>query len=429
MASVSTTEPAAGREGHDTGRRRAAVNGLAVIERRLGLTPLGVGFVLGAIAVWVIGRALTNRGLDLLAYGLVLVLALSWTLGRRRLGIEAQRSQLPSRAPARRQVEAGITLTATRRVGAIVAEEQLHPHLGPSARFAIPVLPSGESVEHTYTFTPTVRGVYEVGPLVVEFSDPFGLTRRRQPVAEAQTIIIHPRVEPIIDRIVAREWEDPPMRPPLSRPWPSGFEFYGMRDYVEGDDSRRIVWRALAQHDRYLVRDAEQGITDRVKVYIDSDRDSHQRGRPSPTFETAVGVAASLATKHIRDGFSVNVDINSGRVVANARGEGRRIPMMDALAAVSLEPAPLTDALDRIFVDPQRNAHNIVITPTLTQDAAARLRVLLERGNSLVVVLVLSDDTEPMTIHRAGGLRCHVVEVPPGVALATVSARGVSLSR
>ena len=60
-----------------------------------------------------------------------------------------------------------------------------------------------------------------------------------------------------------------------------------MRDYVPGDDPRRIVWRATARTldpvsgtGRYLVRESEQGITDRVLLLIDTDRAQHSPGRP-----------------------------------------------------------------------------------------------------------------------------------------------------
>ena len=46
--------------------------------------------------------------------------------------------------------------------------------------------------------------------------------------------------------------EDPPMRPPVSKPWPSGLEFYGMREYVPGDDLRHVHWRSSAKADTLL---------------------------------------------------------------------------------------------------------------------------------------------------------------------------------
>ncbi|MHB8449484.1 MAG: DUF58 domain-containing protein [Mycobacteriales bacterium] len=379
--------------------------------------------MLAVVAVLVaVGRVLPSHGLTLLGYGLALVLVVPWLLGRRKLPIDARRSELPSRVPARRTVEAEITLVGRRRVTAIVVEESLEANLGAPIRVGIPVLPTGQEVTHSYAFTPAVRGIYSVGPLIAEFSDPFGLTRRRQEIAKATTIIVHPLVEPVLDRIISREWEDPPIRPPVSRPWPSGYEFYGMREYQDGDDVRRIVWRAVAQHGKYLVREAEQGITDRVNIYLNSDATGHARGEPSVTFEMAVSVAASLAARHLADGFAVSVDTNAERVATSLRGAGKRIPMLDALAALKADAAPLTQALDRLLVDPQRNAHNVLITPQLSRAAATRLRLLLERGTSLLVVLLLWEDSDPMTLHRAAGLRCNVVEVTPGASLGSVFA-------
>lgn len=384
---------------------------LRFVERRLGLTAMGLLVVVTATILVAVGQALPSRAMVLLGYGLVLVMLTSWILGRRKLAIDAERSELPSRVTAGRTVEAEVSLTARRRIAAIVAEETLDDALGQPIRFGIPVLPSGQSIRHGYTFTPQRRGVYDVGPFIAEFSDPFGLTRRRQPIAEPAKIVVHPRTESVMDRITSREWEDPPIRPPVTRPWPSGFEFYGLRDYIPGDDPRRIVWRAVARQDKYLIRESEQGITDRVQLYVDTHAEYHSAGKVSETFERAVTAAASLAVQHLKDGLGVSVDINSERIVTAFRGAGKRIPLLDRMAPLALEPEPFSAAVDRLLVDTNKRAHNIIVTPHITQQAAGRLRLVLERGASLVVVLVLSDDTDPLSIHRAGGLGCAVVEV------------------
>jgi len=402
---------------------------LGLIERKLGVTSIGLAVLFLSVVMLVLSRVMANRGMAMLAYGLLLVLVLSWVMGRRDLPITATRSELPSRVPAKRAVDAQISLEGKRRISSIVVEEGLDDQLGSPVRLAVPVLPTGQTMDHSYQFTPATRGIYHVGPLVAEFTDPFGLTKRRQQICEKAKIIVHPRIEGVVDRIISREWEDPPMRPPRSRPWPVGFEFYGMREYQEGDDPRRIVWRALAQYDKYMVREAEQGITDRVNIYLDSDAEHHAPGRPSETFEAGVNVAASLAVKHLKDGFSVCFDTNSTRIAKNFRGSGKRIPLLDELAAIKPEKVELSSALDRLFVDPQRNAHNILITPHITQQAAARLRLLLERGGSLIVVLLLWDDTDPMTLHRAAGLHCNVVEAVPGAPLAAVFQRVIGFTR
>lgn len=402
---------------------------LRFVERKLGLTPMGLIVLASAALLIAIGQSLPSRAMVLLGYGLLLVMLTSWLLGRRKLSIDADRSELPARVTAGRTVEAEISLTAKRRVGAIIAEEVLDDALGTPVRVGIPVLPTGQTIKHEYSFTPERRGVYEIGPLVAEFSDPFGLTRRRQPIAEPTKIVVHPRTESVTDRITSREWEDPPIRPPVTRPWPSGFEFYGMREYIAGDDPRRIVWRALAQHDKYLVRESEQGITDRVQLFIDTDREYHSPGKVSETFERAVVAGASLAVKHLKDGFGVSVDINDERIVNAYRGQGKRIPLLDKFAPLQRDNIKLATAIDRLMVDPQKRAHNVLITPHLTQEAAGRLRLVLERGAALQIVLVLGDDTDPLSIHRAGGLGCTVVEIRAGVPLAASFRHLLGVSR
>jgi uncharacterized protein (DUF58 family) len=383
----------------------------------LGLTPTGLVLLALAIAAFVGGRAAQRRGVLLASYGLLLLVGISWLLGRRRLSIDAQRSELPSRVRPGQVVEAQLSFTARQRLSTIVIEETLDEHLGASVRFPVPLLPAGRTVEHSYSFAPKVRGVYEVGPMIAEWSDPSGLTRRRQQIAPAQSVIVHPRVEPVLDRVLSRAWEDPPIRPPQLKPWPTGFEFYGLRDYVEGDDPRRIVWRAVAQYDRYLVRESEQGITDRVNLIMEADRELHSPGEVSETFETAVSSVASLARMHLRNGFGITIESNDGTIARDLRGGGKVIPLLDQLAQVRRSTQSLIETLDRMLASGARGVHNVVVTPELTPEVARRLRLMGDAGASMLVVLCIWDDTDPATLHRAGLLGCGVVEVHATMAL------------
>ena len=402
---------------------------LVVAERRLGLTPAGVAVLALVGPGLVLGQQLGSRALVLLVYGALAVVALSRLLARRRLSVQAIRSSLPTRVREGSTVEVELTLTARRRLATVVLEEVLPEPFGRCVRVPVPLLPAGQAIVHGYRFTARRRGVYRVGPLVAEWSDPFGLTRKRLELTAAETVIVHPDIERVTDRVTSREWEDPPVRPPQSRPWPSGFEFYGLRDYVTGDDPRRINWLATARtgdDGKYLVRESEQGITDRVRLVLDTDiarhsAPAHHRD-PSETFEQAVRAAASLGLKHLADGFGVSLEAGSGPLAKNLRGTRSRIPLLDRLAEVQLERAPLSAALDRLFSDPQRSTHNVVITPHVDAETARRISLLRARGSSVVLWLVLSEDTDPASIHRAAGLGVPVVELRPGVSLGASTA-------
>jgi uncharacterized protein (DUF58 family) len=272
--------------------------------------------------------------------------------------------------------------------------------------------------------------------LVATWSDPFGLTKKRAVLSEPVELIVHPTTEPVDDRVLSRAWEDPPIRPPVSKPWPTGFEFYGMRDYALGDDPRRIVWRATARTmdadgnvDRYLVRESEQGITDRVSLMLDTSASAHSPGDPSETFETAVRVVASVAARHLRDGFAVTVEVNGRRLVDSLRGAQKRIVLLDELARLERESEPLSATLERYLANPRRDTHLVLVTPYLDAEASTRVRILIDRGVSVLLALVLSDESEPDSLHRAGALGCNIVEVRAGQPLAVVFGRILARGR
>lgn len=402
------------------------------IERRLGITLTGLILVAFAALGWTLGRIIGSRAMFFFVYGVVLILVVSYVIGRRRLSIDAHRSDLPTRVREGQAVQVALQLVARRRLSTVIFEETLHPMLGATVRVPIASLPAGQPVEHAYSFSPRLRGVYKVGPLVATWSDPFGLTRQRMVLSEEEEIIVHPSTELVHDRVLSREWEDPPIRPPISKPWPTGFEFYGMRDYASGDDPRRIVWRATARTldldsgaGRYLVRESEQGITDRVLLLMDTDRVRHSRDEPSETFETAVRAIASLGVRHLKDGFAVSFETNGGRLVEALRGQRNTVRFLDEMARLAPEREPLQSMVDRLVTGQRRDTHLVLVTPYIDAKIAPRLRLLIERGVSLLLVVVLWDDSDPLVPHVAGSLGCNVVEVTSSTPLEGVFARVV----
>lgn len=396
-----------------------------IIERRTGLTSAGTSVVLLSVIGWIIARTIGSRVMFLMVYATVLLMGALFLLGARKPAITARRSELPVRMREHQTVAVELELTAKRRLSTLVIEEQLHPSLGRSVSVLIPSLPAGEGVNYSYSFIPRLRGVYAIGPLTAVWSDPFGLTRRRMTLTAPNQVIVHPSTEMVHDRVLSREWEDPPVRPPISKPWPTGFEFYGMREYVPGDDPRRIVWRATARTGKYMVREAEQGITDRITLIIDTDRKSHSEGEPSETFEAAIRVAASLGVRHLKDGFGVSVDTPEGRVADSYRGGRLQVRLLDDMARMQLTRTPLSKALDRTLVDPHRDSHCVLISPHLDARSATILRLLIERGGSIVFVHLMTEDSDRDSLNRAAAVGCQVVELDPSAPLESAFRRGV----
>jgi uncharacterized protein (DUF58 family) len=224
-------------------------------------------------------------------------------------------------------------------------------------------------------------------------------------------------------------WEDPPIRPPVSKPWPVGFEFYGMRDYVPGDDLRRVVWTAYAKTGKLLVRESEQGITDRVVIVVDTNAEWHSPGAVSDTFETAIKTAASVGVQHLEDGFSVSLLCSEGVLVDGLRGATAHLTLLDHLARLERGKTPLVEVGFTLLQEARNRPHFLIITPHIGTSDAAQLKLIVDRGLSVVIAKILWDESDPMSLARAASLGAHIVQVPEGASLSGVFSHQISAAR
>ena len=96
-----------------------------------------------------------------------------------------------------------------------------------------------------------------------------------------------------------------------------------MREYAPGDDIRRIVWRAYARTGQLLVREAEQGITD--KITSSSTRTGATTAAvSSESFEAGVARRGLAGVRHLEEGYSVTLEGNEKREIGPVRGRTLR---------------------------------------------------------------------------------------------------------
>ncbi|HEX9712670.1 MAG TPA: DUF58 domain-containing protein [Actinomycetota bacterium] len=388
------------------------------VQRKIGITPIGLVGILLAFALWGFGYLVAGKTLYLFSYGALLLIIVTYVTGRRHLPLSGERSDVRARAHEGEVLGIDLTLHAKRRLSTIVLEEEIPERLGRNVQLPIATLHSGEDIIHSYRLHCRRRGAYKLGPLVVRWGDPIGLTQREMVLVPEFEVLIHPNIESVSSRPLTRQFEDPPIRPPVSKPWPSGLEFYGMREYQPGDDLRRIVWRATAKTGVMMVREAEQGITDQITIILDTNQRYHSKDDPSESFEAGVRVAASLGVKHLTEGYSVSIETNEGPLTRKMRGAGSSMQLLDATARVEMQRKPLDEVLKRMVFNNQRDAHTVLISPRLRAEETARLKMLLNKGVSVLVVALIWDQDSEETINTATALGCQVVELRPGQSIA-----------
>ncbi|WP_010203294.1 DUF58 domain-containing protein [Salinibacterium sp. PAMC 21357] len=174
----------------------------------------------------------------------------------------------------------------------------------------------------SYALTPTKRGVFEIGPLVVETTDPFELAWGAWNVGSVTSLVVTPRVAQLATTALIAQSGDGEARVVQRRS--SGDDDDAMtREYRRGDAMRRVHWKASARHGSLMVRQEEQHsypeariiVDTRLEGYPDASRatvlravgDSGLSPSHSVRFEWVVAMLASAAVQLRREGFLVQI--------------------------------------------------------------------------------------------------------------------------
>jgi uncharacterized protein (DUF58 family) len=386
------------------------------------LTRRGWGVAVGAGVLMVAGRTIGLVELFVLAGGCLGLLAagLAYVLTR-RVDLEASRQLHPPRVHVgdNSRVELSIRNRSRRRSPVLALRDALAG--GPRhARFLLPPLAPGQSDQASYRLPADRRGVFEIGPLEAERSDPFGLVRRASAIAPVTELTVYPR----IDRV--RPLPDSPGRdrhhttPRAAAVGLTGEDFYALRAYQQGDDLRRVHWPSTARRDEIMIRQNEVPWQGRATIVLDVRARMHT----DASLEAAVSAAASVVTACWQHGSVVRLVTTDGVDSGFGSGTGHLELVLARLAV--LEPA--TDS-EIATVGPDRAVDGAVAVVTTTSVESTDLDRLTRLGrNPSAVTLVAFEGRRPRPDPvRWPGIG-HVVVVGPNQPFAAAWDASFSLS-
>lgn len=275
-------------------------------RRLLALTALWVLASLAAVLWPWLGPALAAAGLLLVAaVGIDL-----WGLrGRPELHLERR---LPERAHVGR---AGLLHIALENPAAHAVEadvyEALPQDLAPARQaFAAVRIPASGHTEIPVELHPTRRGDRELGVLVALVRSPLGLFRRRVAAAGHAPLRVYPDTSALLrpEALDPRQvLESLGVRPARRRG--EGMEFESLRDYVPGDDPRRLDWAASARRARPVVRVHQHERNHTVVIALDASRLMAGRIGSRTKLDHAVDASLALAYAALLSGDRVGLAV------------------------------------------------------------------------------------------------------------------------
>lgn len=233
-------------------------------------------------------------------------------------------------------------------------------------------VPAGRTQRTSYRHSFARRGLYRFSGFRVGTKFPFALFRKSRDLAVARDLVVYPQVHPV--SLPAPRAQHPGGH--AARQIGRRGEFFGLREYREGDDRRDIHWRSTARSGRPLVREYEEESQKRAVILVDNAvprparapaarrRDTargaggHSAGSPAEgdatpedtvaqAMERAISAAASMAAAYLHKSYTVEL-IARGCRVPPSSGPPQVTRVLEALALLELvtDETPFSGAAD-----------------------------------------------------------------------------------
>lgn len=381
-------------------------------QRRTTVIVLAVLALLGGL---VTGRDLLFTFAYLL--GLLLIISFLWAWANINW-VHLSRLTRTRRAQVGRPLEERFEVRNTSRIPKLWLEVRdfatLPEHL---SSHVVNNLGSRKTYKWRVTTICTQRGRYQLGPIRLRSSDPFGLFPMERNLSPTTNVVIYPLTFDIHE--FALPMGILPGGDALRRRTHHiTTNASGVRDYAPGDSYGRIHWRSTARRDRLIVKEFELDPLADIWIVPDMSIVGQVMGRnklspnkslpmwmrleefklPDSTEEYIVTIAASLAQHFLRGDRSVGMlgYGQSNEIVQPDRGERQINRILETLSVLRAQgEIPIGDVLHAESHLFPRGTTVIVVTATTDEKWAASARQLARRGLRVVTVLV-----DPATFGR-----------------------------
>ncbi|MBQ1068271.1 DUF58 domain-containing protein [Micromonospora sp. D75] len=299
----------------------------------MGITARGIGLLVAALVLLGVGFRYAYPELTVLgaAAGVAVGYGVVNAAWRPRLSV-ARRAD-PDRVARGEPAAMELTVRNTGRLRAanLVAEDRCAGALVP-----VPLLrlrPGRDTVVR-YDVPTHRRGVVPVGPLRVVRRDPLGLVALARGYGGTVPVWVHPRIHPLsaVPTGAGRSLDGRTDSVPHG-----SITFDSLREYVVGDELRRVHWRTSARVGELMVRENVDTSLPRLVVVLDNRASAHpgRVGGVAESFESACEAAASVVAAAVREDLPVQLLFV---VPGEVEPEGAAGPL-DRLAAVELADA------------------------------------------------------------------------------------------
>lgn len=269
------------------------------------ITPRTYGLSALALVCFILAFLTGYVGLSVLGFALTMVTVLGLLLVGRPPGGQMSREVAPTQIT--RGDEAQVTLLSRNRALTPSAPMQAVDSVaGTEVELIVPGAGPRGTAKVEYSFRALRRGEIDLGPVVLERIDPWGLFRRQGRLSDVTTLLVHPRIHHVDLALGGRRQGLEGGQ--ADRDMLGSNQFSTLREYVIGDELRQVHWKSTARIGKLMVKQLVDNPLPRALVIVDTDSASYPPPQHGPDglvdfTEEAVDVAASITAALVEAGL------------------------------------------------------------------------------------------------------------------------------
>ena len=265
-------------------------------------SPRGLLLAMAAIGCIIVGLFLANGSFVALSLPIVLYLAImSLFMEEADAKLEIERRLSESRIMAGDTIEVEIIIKNTgSKIELLEIVDNLPDYvtLMEGNNRALLSLDEGEEQSFSYVLDCPLRGRYLLEAMDLNIMDSGRLHKVNAKMKDVSEFSVVATVEPMKGVKIAprktRNW----VGMIKSRRVGIGTEFYGIRDYVSGDEMRKINWKASSRYDKLVTNEYEAECSGDITIILDARVEANVGFIENSTVEHGVR-AASTISQHI----------------------------------------------------------------------------------------------------------------------------------
>ena len=176
-------------------------------------------------------------------------------------------------------------------------------------------LGSRSSLKIKYNCRCHKRGKYVIGPLAVYFFDPFNLFFLKRTYYVYSEVYVYPNTFNIQKFPSLTKGVLPWFGIETARSSGGEDEFFGVREYKDGDPIKRIHWISTARKNRLIVKEFQRQSFFRATIIFNLEKDKNYGEGKESVAEYVIKIAASVARYLIERDVSLEIIAHTGQTI------------------------------------------------------------------------------------------------------------------